>query len=169
MLGRLLLRGLLLLGRLLRLRGLLLGRLLFRGLLLCGLLLIRRLLFCGLLLFGRLLLLAAPVGALTPFGLFRFGRFRPLLDRFLTRSRQLLLAFLLLRKQDGFDFSDLVLLRQNLENHRKLEIVKHLHMIFGGLAVLCQDIGDIFGIPVEVLCDLMYPVFVFYRHWRSPP
>ena len=122
-----------------------------------------------LLLFGRLLLLAAPVGALTPFGLFRFGRFRPLLDRFLTRSRQLLLAFLLLRKQDGFDFSDLVLLRQNLENHRKLEIVKHLHMIFGGLAVLCQDIGDIFGIPVEVLCDLMYPVFVFYRHWRSPP
>ena len=97
---------------------------------------------CRLLLHDRLLSLG--LGLL--FG-FRLGLLR-------------LLAGCTLCVQRTFHVAYLIMLGEILENDRQVGIVKHLHVILRCRAILRQNFSDLLGGYAEVLCDLVYPIFI---------
>ena len=62
-----------------------------------------------------------------------------------------------------------VVLGQILKDQRKLVVLQHLHVIFGCLCVLRQDLRDLLGGQTKVLCHLMHPVFVPDISQIKPP
>ena len=97
---------------------------------------------CRLLLHDRLLSLG--LGLL--FG-FRLGLLR-------------LLAGCTLCVQRTFHVAYLIMLGEILENDRQVGIVKHLHVILRCRAILRQNFSDLLGGYAEVLCNLVYPIFI---------
>ncbi len=76
-----------------------------------------------------------------------------------------LLGLLLLRGlgalgEDHLDAGNLIVLRQMLEDQRELSVVQHLHMVFGRLRILGQDLRDHLRGNPEILGHFVYPVFV---------
>ena len=71
--------------------------------------------------------------------------------------------------KDHLNAGHRIVLRQILENQRQLMILQHLHVVFGRLRVLRQDLRDLLGGHAEVLCHLMHPVFVPDISQIKPP
>ena len=86
---------------------------------------------------------------------------RRLLGRLLLLLRgRLLLALGLLCAEQAFHVLDLMMLGHIFKNNRQISIVEHLHMVLRLGAILGQNFRDFPGGYAEVLCDLVYPVFI---------
>ena len=86
---------------------------------------------------------------------------RRLLGRLLLLLRgRLLLALGLLCAEQAFHVLDLMMLGHIFKNNRQIGIVEHLHMVLRLGAILGQNFRDLPGGYAEVLCDLVYPVFI---------
>ena len=70
---------------------------------------------------------------------------------------------------DRLDAGDLVVLGQALKDQRQLPIPQNLHMVFGRLGILGQNLRDLLGGDAEVLRHLMHSVFVTYATQIEPP
>ena len=62
-----------------------------------------------------------------------------------------------------------VVLGQILKDQRQLSVLQHLHVVFGGLRILRQNLRDLLGGQAEVLGHLMHSVFVPYITQIKPP
>ena len=67
------------------------------------------------------------------------------------------------------DAGNLVVLGQTLKDQRQLPISQNLHMVFGRLGILGQNLRDLLGGDAEVLRHLMHSVFVTYATQIEPP
>ena len=86
---------------------------------------------------------------------------RRLLGRLLLLLRgRLFLALGLLCAEQAFHVLDLMMLGHIFKNNRQIGIVEHLHMVLRLGAILGQNFRDLPGGYAEVLCDLVYPVFI---------
>ena len=83
------------------------------------------------------------------------------------------LCLLLLRLcalgEDGDDVVDLVVLGQILKYQRELTVLQHLHVVFGGLGVLGQDLRYVLRGDTKILRHLMHSIFVCYATQIKPP
>jgi len=70
---------------------------------------------------------------------------------------------------DALDVVHLVVLGQALKDQRQLPIPQNLHMVFGRLGILGQNLRDLLGGDAEVLRYLMHSVFVTYATQIEPP
>ena len=67
------------------------------------------------------------------------------------------------------DAGNLVVLGQTLKDQRQLPISQNLHVVFGRLGILGQNLRDLLGGDAEVLRHLMHSVFVTYATQIEPP
>ena len=99
------------------------------------------------------------------------GRLGRLLLLFLRLCRLRLLPGIRLGAlgKDFLNACRLIVLGQILKDERQLMILQHLHVIFGSLRILGQDLRDLLGGQTKVLGHLMHSVFVTYATQIKPP